>query len=134
MRKKRKPRVLCIVFGGLLVIGSVLFLLVWNGIILLNNPSADTYPVRGIDVSSYQGEIDWGTLASQGISFAFIKATEGSGFVDERFAYNYSRAQKAGLRVGAYHFLVMTAPAKRRLKTLSKPFPLWKTCSRRLST
>ena len=62
------------------------------------------YPVRGVDVSSYQGEIDWKTLSSQNLSFAFIKATEGSSFVDPCFDYNYEKAQKTDLRIGAYHF------------------------------
>ena len=62
------------------------------------------YPVRGVDVSSYQGEIDWKTLSSQNLSFAFIKATEGSSLVDPCFDYNYEQAQKTDLRIGAYHF------------------------------
>lgn len=78
--------------------------LFWNGVILFNNPDKEKYPVRGVDVSSYQGEIDWDILASQNISFAYIKATEGSSFVDENFAYNYEQAQKTNLRSGAYHF------------------------------
>jgi|GEM_PF-5758884 len=47
------------------------------------------YPVRGVDVSSYQGDIDWEILSEQNIHFAFIKATEGSSFVDEYFETNY---------------------------------------------
>lgn len=78
--------------------------LVWNGTILLNNPSPSRYPVRGVDVSRYQGQIDWEILASNDISFAFIKATEGSSHVDSCFSYNYEEARKTGLRVGAYHF------------------------------
>ena len=60
-------------------------LLFWNGILLINNPDETEYPVRGVDVSAYQGEIDWTILANQNIDFAFIKATEGSSFVDKRF-------------------------------------------------
>ena len=92
--------ILTVVLFGLILI----FALLWNGVILLNNPSSQEYPVRGVDVSSYQGEIDWETLASQNISFAFLKATEGSSYVDPHFAYNYQQAQQTGLRVGAYHF------------------------------
>lgn len=89
-----------------------LFVLLWNGIILLNNPSLTEYPVRGIDVSSYQGEIDWQTLSSQNISFAFIKATEGSSWVDPCFAYNYEQAQNTKLRIGAYHFFSYDSTGK----------------------
>lgn len=88
----------------LFVLCGVLFSLLWNGVILLNHPSLSEYPVRGVDVSSYQGKIDWNTLASQNISFAFIKATEGSSSVDPCFYYNYEQAQHTNLRIGAYHF------------------------------
>ena len=43
-------------------------------------------------------------MPGQGISFAFIKATEGSSFKDEKFAYNMAQAYETDLRVGAYHF------------------------------
>lgn len=96
---------IAIIFGAFLLISAIAaFALVYNGVILLNNPSEAEYPVRGVDVSSYQGDIDWQVLSSQNIDFAFIKATEGSSFVDPYFIYNYSEAQKCGISVGAYHF------------------------------
>ena len=61
------------------------------------------YAVRGVDVSRYQGEIDWGWL-SRGLSFAFIKATEGASTIDPYFALNFENAAKTGLVTGAYHF------------------------------
>lgn len=89
------------------------FVCLWNGIVLLNNPSKDEYPVRGVDVSSYQGDIDWQVLSKQdNISFAFIKATEGSSFVDPCFEYNYKEALKTTLRVGAYHFFSFDSSGK----------------------
>lgn len=88
----------------------ILAILIWNGVILLNNPSLEQYPVRGVDVSSYQGDIDWDILASQNISFAFIKATEGSSFTDPYFDYNFSQARQTGLRVGVYHFFSFDSP------------------------
>ena len=66
--------------------------------------SLDNYPVRGIDVSHHQGEIDWHKIKSQNISFAYIKATEGGDFKDPQFKKNWDHALEAGLRVGAYHF------------------------------
>lgn len=110
---KNKTLKMFVVAGAvLLAIGAVLFALVWNGVILLNGLSADAYAVKGVDVSSYQGEIDWGILSSQGISFAFIKATEGSSFVDPNFAYNFEEAQKTALAVGAYHFFSYDSEGK----------------------
>lgn len=78
--------------------------LVFFGVLPLNAPPENRYPVRGVDVSAHQGVIDWPTLAAQGVEFAFVKATEGSGFTDARFSFNVLQARNAGLRVGAYHF------------------------------
>ncbi len=100
----KKTAILAAGFAVLTGIAIAAFLLFWNGIILLNNPSESDYPVRGVDVSHYQGDIQWQTLAGQGIDFAFIKATEGSTYVDDRFEYNLTEALKTDLRVGAYHF------------------------------
>ncbi len=101
---KRKLRRSLIAWSILLLICIVLFLLGWKGVIWFNMPSKRKYPVRGVDVSHYQGDIDFETIAQQGISFAFIKATEGSGTTDERFAENWANARAAGLSAGAYHF------------------------------
>lgn len=62
------------------------------------------YQVKGVDVSRYQGEIDWQVIKQQDIAFAFIKATEGSSHVDNKYYYNIEEAYRAGLCVGAYHF------------------------------
>jgi lysozyme len=64
----------------------------------------------GIDVSHHQGSIDWTAVAADGISFAYIKASEGSDFVDDRFEENWDGAGRAGLRRGAYHFFTLCTP------------------------
>lgn len=63
----------------------------------------------GVDVSSHQGAIDWQAVASDGIDFAIIRLgnrgyTEGSLYVDERFAQNIDGAAAAGLKTGVYFF------------------------------
>lgn len=88
----------------LIAVSIIIAMLLYFGILHFNNPSFEQYPVQGVDVSSYQGIIDWNMLSQQNISFAFIKATEGSTFVDERFQYNWDEAVKTDLWVGAYHF------------------------------
>ena len=62
------------------------------------------YIADGFDVSSHQTRVDWGRVKSDGISFAYIKATEGTGFVDPRFGAYWAGAKAAGLPRGAYHF------------------------------
>lgn len=98
--KKRLIAGMALIVVGLMVM-AVLF---WNGIILFNQPSKSSYPIRGVDVSHYQGEIDWAKMAEQEIDFAFIKATEGSSLIDECFSFNWQQAEAAGICVGAYHF------------------------------
>ncbi|MBE6018044.1 MAG: glycoside hydrolase family 25 [Lachnospiraceae bacterium] len=60
--------------------------------------------IIGVDVSSYQADIDMYKLKDQNISFIFIKATEGSNTQDSRFAENWKNAKDADLLSGAYHF------------------------------
>lgn len=60
--------------------------------------------MQGIDVSHYQGNINWSQVKQAGIDFAFIKATEGIGYIDPKFQQNWLAAQQAGIQTGAYHF------------------------------
>lgn len=62
------------------------------------------HAVHGVDVSRWQGEIDWETLRTQGANFAFIKATDGGDHLDPMFKKNWRRAKDAGIKRGAYHF------------------------------
>jgi lysozyme len=69
------------------------------------------YGIHGIDVSSYQGKIDWKLVKamkedSVHITFAFIKATEGISSVDSYFQRNWREAPKAGIVCGAYHYFI----------------------------
>ena len=59
---------------------------------------------KGIDVSKYQGAIDWGKVSKAGIQFAMVRASEGQSTRDSMFASNVAGAQKYGLAVGAYHY------------------------------
>ncbi len=68
------------------------------------------YAVKGVDVSHYQGEIDWQALRAGGVRFAYIKATEGAHFRDPRFAENWRRSREAGVPRGAYHFFSLCKP------------------------
>jgi lysozyme len=66
--------------------------------------SPKNYAVHGVDVSRWQGDIDWQTLKSQGANFVYIKATDGGDHLDPMFRKNWRAAEKAGLKRGAYHF------------------------------
>jgi lysozyme len=73
--------------------------------------SARAMPVQGIDVSSWQGDIDWQKARAAGTQFAYIKATEGGDHLDPKFLENWDGAKRAGVARGAYHFLYWCRPA-----------------------
>ena len=78
------------------------WLLRWRDLILYSHESKpEQWEVFGVDVSSYQGTVDWSALAEQGVDFAFIKATEGSLLQDKQFSANWAGAAEAGVRTGA---------------------------------
>lgn len=58
----------------------------------------------GIDVSHWQGAINWTSVRNAGIQWAYIKATEGTSYKDPQFNANYTNAYYAGVIRGAYHF------------------------------
>jgi GH25 family lysozyme M1 (1,4-beta-N-acetylmuramidase) len=62
--------------------------------------------VRGLDVSSYQPNVNWTQVAGSGGQFAYIKATEGTYYTNPYFASQYSGSHKAGLVRGAYEFAI----------------------------
>ena len=67
------------------------------------------YMIHGIDISHYQGDIDWAklqnaTIEGQPLGFIMIKATEGSSRMDENFNDNFYQAREYGFIRGAYHF------------------------------
>jgi GH25 family lysozyme M1 (1,4-beta-N-acetylmuramidase) len=66
---------------------------------------------EGIDVSNWQGTIDFARVAAAGKHFAFMKASEGTTYIDPYYASNRANARSAGLKVGAYHFATPTAAA-----------------------
>ncbi|WP_253932177.1 glycoside hydrolase family 25 protein [Lewinella sp. W8] len=71
----------------------------------------EVFEVRGVDVSHYQGVIDWEALAKDNHHFSFIKATEGRELRDKAFAANWSSAGQWGFCRGAYHFFRPEVPA-----------------------
>jgi GH25 family lysozyme M1 (1,4-beta-N-acetylmuramidase) len=58
----------------------------------------------GHDVSGHQGPVDWPGAARKGAKFVYVKATEGTGFVNPQFAQQYNGSYHVGLIRGAYHF------------------------------
>ncbi|MBI3712163.1 MAG: glycosyl hydrolase family 25 [Burkholderiales bacterium] len=60
--------------------------------------------LSGVDVSHFQGNVDWAAVKAAGIAFAFAKASDGNTYQDTQFKKNWQGMQAAGLPRGAYHF------------------------------
>lgn len=77
------------------------------------------YEVHGIDISHYQGKIDWELLthnreAQFPIHFIFLKATEGGDHGDDTFTQNFGQARKYGFIRGAYHYFIPKTDARKQ--------------------
>lgn len=109
MSKKKRIIINCII---------LFFIFAWIGVLILQGNIritsffASKCALNGIDVSHYQGNIDWEKIEEQGIDFAFIKATEGCSHVDQYFEENWDKAGQTSLMLGAYHFFSFDSEGK----------------------
>ena len=87
-------------------------------------PRPRDYPIHGIDVSKFQGDIDWNAVAGSGVKFAWIKATEGGDHADERFQANWTGAKAAGVPHGAYHFVYWCRPPMEEMAFFEQNAPV----------
>lgn len=60
--------------------------------------------IKGIDVSAWQGQIDWKTVAAYGMDFAILRITEAGNVIDEHFERNYTECQKYNIPTGVYKY------------------------------
>ena len=100
--KKNKKILITVLIITLILF--VIFLLMVNGYIIPTKIEAEKFEVKGVDVSEYQGELDWDKIKEQNIDFAFIKATEGSKGKDNSFDKNYEKLKNMDMLLGLYHF------------------------------
>jgi lysozyme len=87
-------------------------------------PKPRDYPIHGIDVSKFQGDIDWNAVAKSGVKFAWIKATEGGDRADARFQANWTGAKAAGVAHGAYHFVYWCRPPLEEMVNFEQNAPV----------
>ena len=81
------------------------------------------YSVHGTDVSKYQRSVDWQSVKASGISFAFIKATEGGDRFDEYFDEHWAKTKAAGIPRSAYHFYYFCRPAAEQARWFIQNVP-----------
>lgn len=111
-RKSSLPRLIAgaTLFGVVLVVVYVCYLQFRPKIVDRNEgfrPLAEGFYSYGIDISHYQGEVDWNRLIKKStvkISFVFCKATEGTDLLDERWKSNCENLRKREIPLGAYHY------------------------------
>ena len=100
----------------IILILLVILLVMINGYIIPTKLEAEKYEVRGVDVSEYQGEVDWDKIKEQGISFAFVKATEGSKGKDSYFNKNFQKLKNMDMLLGIYHFFSLESTGEEQAK------------------
>ncbi len=84
---------------------------------------AHRLPIHGIDVSKWQGQIDWRSVKAHGTKFAYIKSTEGGDHLDDRFMDNWRGAAAAGVPRGAYHFVFWCRSAEDQAEWFRRNVP-----------
>lgn len=83
------------------------------------------YDVKGLDVSHHQGKINWKKVKEENkYEFVFMKATEGSDYIDDRFAYNWREAKKQKFLTGAYHFFSMQSSGMEQANHFKRIVPV----------
>ncbi len=81
-----------------------IMLIIFSSTCFALSPSSDVI-YEGIDVSNWQGYIDYNSVKSAGIDIVYIKASQGNNITDPFFKVNYNNAKASGLKIGLYHFL-----------------------------
>lgn len=84
----------------------------------------EDFPIHGVDVSYWQGDIDWRQIRGAGTEFAFIKATEGGDWLDPKWHENYRAARAAGIPASGYHFWFFCRSAEDQIKWYIENVPV----------
>lgn len=83
--------------------------------VLAFGPSSNTI-YQGIDVSSWQRNIDFASVKNAGIEIVYMKSSEGSSYIDPYFETNYRNAKANGLKVGFYHYVTARTPEQAKIQ------------------
>lgn len=110
-----------------LIYFTLLYLCIFDYIYAFKNSKLDS--IYGIDVSHYQGKIDWQKVKNSGITFAYIKASQGDHVIDPNFSANWSEAKKVNILRGAYHFFEPSLNVENQAKLFIKLINLHGGCT-----
>lgn len=100
-------------FSLLAVLTICLLASITNVVLAAMEPSNSTV-YDGIDVSKWQGTIDYPKVKNAGIKIVYMRTGQGNNYVDPYFSRNYEEARKQGLRVGFYHFVTAQSVSEAR--------------------
>lgn len=89
----------------------------WDGI------APGHYAIHGIDISRWQKDINWRRAREAGVSFVYVKATEGGDILDPMFHKHRRAASDAGIRHGAYHYFYFCRPAAEQARWFIRNVP-----------
>lgn len=110
-KKLRKERFITIIVSAIII--TSILLIVFDSIekskkerfhTFYDNKYSHKYVVKGVDVSHHNGNVDWKLLKNEGVSFAYMKSTEGVSHNDRTYIKNYELVKLADIKVGTYHF------------------------------
>jgi lysozyme len=94
-----------------------------SGLIYINSPDRQRFPIRGIDISNHQHQIDWTKFDRSQVDFVLIKATEGGDFKDPLFRNNWKNVQQKGAIAGAYHFFTFCKSGREQAQNYIETVP-----------
>lgn len=86
-----------------MAISLIIFVAFGSAVLAFEPSSKKIY--KGIDVSEWQGNIDFKKVKEDGIQIVYIRAGQGFSYEDSKFERNYKEAKKQGLKIGAYHYV-----------------------------
>lgn len=117
-----KKVIISLGIAGILLI-LFLFISLYMGFLRFNYPDKKQFPIRGIDISHHQKDINWEKLQTEHLQFVFIKATEGGDLKDPLFRENWRHAEQAGFARGAYHFFTFCTSGKAQAQNFIETVP-----------
>lgn len=88
-------------------------------------PPAEPDTLKGIDVSHFNGDVNWKEVHAKGYTYAYAKATQGKEFVDPHFNLNWKGINESGMKRGAYHFYVASDDADAQSDIFLKTVGEW---------
>lgn len=120
-RSSKPDRIKWLLAAGIVLIVLAVGYMVYHRYFYHPKVDVSEYPVKGIDVSSHNGVIDWNVVKKSGkVEFVYVKSSEGATYRDTRFSHNVKQAQAVGLPVGAYHFFRKNREGKAQAENFMK--------------